>query len=285
VFGELKIVPSAAADLGELGPHQGQGTSYDWKWYYSASGLFIWLALILAFVVPKANHDLHILWILVPLAIVNLLWLAFKKLSGMPSSAALQFDTAFRSAAVGVTVLWLVANYAGRFAGFVRFLLFFGILMVVTSLGILSYSTEFSNETTVFLAVFVFTAVTLLVAMTLSQRFCGGTYRPVRFMLWLVLWTVLASWVAMVGFVVAVSIITSSWPGFPEGIWIVVLGGLMFAAHLYVLNFPFMILSFVNPFFRERLFAGLHLKLMPVPAGSDADSGRPNVQDAGAEAR
>ncbi len=237
------------------------------------------MALILAFVVPRANHNLRILWILVPLVIVNLAWLAFKRLTGMPSSSESQFDTVFHSIAVGVTVLWLAAKYLDGFAGFVRFLMSFGILMVVTCIGILSYSVEFSNETGVFLALFVFMAITMLVAMALSQRLCRGTYRPIRFMLWMALWIVLTSWITMLGFVVAVSAILSSWPGFPEGIWIVVLGGSIFGATLYVLNFPFMILSFVNPFFRERFCACLGLRPASAITGFEARADRPNAHD------
>jgi hypothetical protein len=257
-------VPSAGTDLGELGQQQGQAASYDWKWYYSTPGLAIWLALILAFVVPKANRDRHILWILVPLVIVNLLWLAFEAVSGMPSSAASQFDTVFHSAAVGIAVLWLVANYLGRFGGFVRFLMSFGILMVVSCMGILSYSVETSNETAFFLALLVFMALVILVAMTLSQKLCGGKYRPLGFMLWLVLWTPVVSLVAMLGFIVVGSIIMSNWPDLAEGIRIVVLGGPVLGLCLYLLNLPFMILGFAHPFFRERFCACLRLKPMPM---------------------
>lgn len=275
-------MPSAGTDLGELGLQQGEGTIYNWMWYYSAPGLVLWLALILAFVVPRANHSLRILWILVPLVIVNLLWLAFKKVTGMTSSSESQFDTIFHSLAVGITVLWLAAKYLDRFAGLGRFLISFGILMVVTCLGILSYSAEFSNEMGIFLALFIFMALTMLVTMTLSQILCKGMYRPVRFMLWMALWTALTSWIAMVGFVVAVSTITwKPWPSFHEGIWIVVLGGLIFAAYIYVLNFPFMILGFTNPFFRERFLAGLHLKLMPIPTQPQSDSNLQKTQDPG----
>lgn len=275
----MKIVPSAGTDLGDLGQQQGNAASYDWMWYYSASGMLIWLVLILAIVVPKANRDLRILWILVPLVIVNLLWLAFKKLSGMPSSSASQLDTVFHSVAVGIAALWLAASYFGKLGGFVRFLISLGILVAVACLGTLSYFTEFLNVTALFFALLVFMALTMLVAMTLSRKLCGGTYRPVCFMLWLALWTLLVSFVAMFGFVVAVSIIFSSWPDLSEGTLRVVMGGLTFGANLYVLNLPFMILGFMNPFFRERFCACLGLKPMLASAGSDADSDRPNVQD------
>jgi hypothetical protein len=64
VFGSLKIVPSA--DLGEMGPQQGQAVSFNWKWYYSALWLAIWLVVILAMVVPKTNRNIRILLIFVP---------------------------------------------------------------------------------------------------------------------------------------------------------------------------------------------------------------------------
>ncbi len=284
MFGELKIVPSAAADLGDLGQQAGQTTSYDWMWYYSAPGMLIWLVLILAIVVPKANRDLRILWILVPLVIVNLLWLAFKKLSGMPSSSASQLDTVFHSAAVGVAILWLVTNYFDRFGGFVRFLMSLGILVAVACFGILSYSFELPNETALYFTLLVFVAVTMLVAITLSWRLCGGKYRPARFMLWLALWTLLVSLVAMLGFIVVSSIIMSSWPGLSEGISIVLLGGLTFGLYLYALNFPFMILGFTNPFFRERFCACLGLKPVSAITGPETHSDRPNVQDVNPEA-
>ena len=62
------------ANLGDAGPQQGEAVNFNWKWSYSAPGLVIWLALILALVLPKANRDLRILLIFIPLVIVNLLW-------------------------------------------------------------------------------------------------------------------------------------------------------------------------------------------------------------------
>jgi hypothetical protein len=82
-------------------------------------------------------------------------------------------------------------------------------------------------------------------------------------MLWLALWTLLVSLATTLGFTVVSSIIMSGGPDLAEGIWIVVLGGLILGLCLYILNFPFMILGFVNPFFRERFCACLGLKLAP----------------------
>ncbi len=260
------IVPSA--DLGDAEPQKGEAVNFDWKWSYSAPGFVIWLALILAIVLPKANRDSRILLIFVPLVIVNLLWLVFKKASGMPSSSASQFDTVFHSIAVGIAVLWLVVNYFERFRGFVRFLLSFGIIVAVAYLGTLSYSTEFSNEVVLFLALFAFLAITILGATTIAGKLCKWKYRPLCFMLWLALWTLLGSLCTTFGFFIVGTFIMSSGPGpdILEAMLMLTLVGLIFGLCLYVFNLPFMILGFTNPFFRERFCACLCPKSMPTTA-------------------
>lgn len=280
MFGQLKIVPSA--DLGQMGQQQGEAASFNWKWHYSAAGWVIWLALILAIVTPKANHDIQVLLILVPLVIVNLLWWLFLKFADMNSTDALEFGLIFNSMAVGVTVLWLIANYFVRFGGAIRFLLSFGAMVIVAGLGTLSYSTEFTNETAMFLALFIFMALTMLVAITLSRRLCRGKYRPVCFMLWLALWMLLGSLAATLGFLIVGSIIFSSGPAFSEAIFMLIVAGLIFGLFLYVLNLPFMILGFAHPFFRERFCACLRLKRMPLNPGQ-ADIVRNNGQKPGTE--
>ncbi len=255
-----------SANLGDVGPQQGEAVNFDWKWSYSVPGLVIWLALILALVLPKANRDKRILLIFVPLVIVNLLWLAFKEVSRMPSSSASQFDTVFHSLSVGIAVLWLVANYFDRFGSFVRFLMSFGTLVAVACLGILSYSTEFSNEAALFLAMLVFLSIAVLGATTTAGKLCRGKYRPLRFMLWLALWTILTSLFTMFGFFVVGTLIMSS-GGLAqynlEMILMLILVGLACGLCLYVLNLPFMILGFANPFFRERFCACLGLQSTP----------------------
>jgi hypothetical protein len=254
-------VPSAAADLGNLGKQQGEATNFDWKWYYSVAGLAIWMALILAFLIPRANRNIRVLLILVPLVIVNLLWWIFMKFAGMNSTDELQFGIIFNSVSVAVTVLWLVAHYFKNLRGSVRLLLSFATIVIVSGLGTLAYSTEFSAEMALFLALFIFIALTMLVAIALSSRFCGGKYRPVRFLLWFALWMILISFVAAAGFVVAGSIIFSSGPPSSAAAIIgLLLAGSVFGLFLYVLNLPFMILGFIHPFFRERFCSCLRLR-------------------------
>jgi hypothetical protein len=280
VFGQLKIVPSA--DIGQLGPQQGEAASYDWKWHYSAGRWIIWIALIFALVVPKANRNIRVLLILIPLVIVNILWLLFMKFTAMNSTDALQFSIIFNSMAVGVTVLWLIANSFARFGSAVQFLLSFGTVVIVAGLGTLSYSTEFSTEMVLFLALLTFMAFTILVAITISRRLCGGTYRPICFLIWLALWMLLGSFVATLGFLIIGSIIFSSGPDSFGAIVIFIFAGSTFGLFLYVLNLPFMILGFAHPFFRERFCACLRLKeALAYP--QRADIGLINEQNSGKE--
>ena len=261
-FGKLRFVSSS--DIGDLGPSGGLDVVYNWKWCYSVSGLVIWLVLIFAFIIPKANHNIRVLLLLIPLVIVNLLWMIFLKYTNMNSTDEQEFTLIFNSMAVAVTVLWLIGSYFVGLGGFVRFLLFSATAVIVASLGPRFYFAEFSSEMALFLALFVFMTLTMLAAITISRRLCGGKYRPVRFMLWLALWTVLNSFIATFGFLVVALAIFPSRPPFSETILIFVIAGSVFGLFLYVLNLPFMVLGFAHPFFRERFCACLRLKPMPV---------------------
>jgi len=253
-----------------MGPQQGQATSFNWKWYYSAAGLLIWMVLITAILLPRTNRDLRILLIFVPIVVVNLLWWFFMKLANMNSMDAAQFGVIFDSATVGVAVLWLLANWLARFGGAVRFFLSFGTVVIVGGLGTFC---EFSKDMALFLALFVLMALTMLVAMTSSRKLSGGKYRPVCFMLWLALWTLLISLVATSGFIGVGSIIMSSGPSSSIGFLVTFfLAGLVFGLFLYVLNLPFMLLGFSHPFFRERFCACLGIRSVPSESRTETGS-------------
>jgi len=267
----LKII--ASQDIGELGPKEGTAVIYNWRWYYSALGFLVWLALIIVFVLPKSNRDRRALLIIVPLVIVNLLWLLFKKVLGMSSSDAQQFDMLFQSISIGIAVLWLIAHKLGGFNGFVRFCLSLCILAVIAVFGTLSYHTGFSGETSLFLVLLVFMSIILLLAMTVAGWLCKRQYLPVRYMLWLGLCTLFGSAVAMIGvFIIGMLFIFPGQPKLMSVIFDVAGVGLIFGVCLYVLNLPYMILAFHSPFFRERFYACLRLKSMPTTtAQADTD--------------
>jgi len=100
--------------------------------------------------------------------------------------------------------------------------------------------------------------------------------KELRFMLWLVVWIIAVSIVALlgcVGFTLVIVCISghvpSNWSAIPLQIPIV---GLILGGCLYVINLPFMILALRSSFFRERFYECLRIKSMPTISGqSDTD--------------
>lgn len=264
-----------SAQMGPDVPQTVEATTYNWKWHYSAPGFAIWIVLILAIALPRANHDRRVLLILVPVATVILLCSALSRIAGMSSASVVQFGVVVHSMALGTAALWLIAEYLKGFAGAVRFLLSFGTVVLVAASGILSYSAEFSNETALLLIFFIFLAGTWLTAIVLTRAICRKRHGPTHLMLWLALWTILASMITTLAFRIAGEFVMSSGPSVPrtsELLSMIFIVGPILGLGLYVLNLPFMILGFVNPFFRERLRNCLRLQPAAAPAmRPDAD--------------
>jgi hypothetical protein len=267
----VKIVPSA--NLGDLGPKEVEASVFNWKWYYTLPGYTIWLVLLAAIVLPKQNRHINVLAILVPIAVLNLLWPILVKVTSMPSSAENQYSVVFQSMLIGIAVLWLMTDYIVRFGGFTRFLLSLVIIIVTASVGILSYSASFSREIPVFLVLFVCMAFALLIAITISRWLCRKKFSPVRFMLWLALWTILlGSFATLIFFIIGNLILSSSPSRLIQQLIQVLLIGLIFGLFIYVINLPYMLLGFVNPFFRKRFYDCLRLKPAPATVDSNSDS-------------
>lgn len=252
-----------SADIGEAVPHLVEAATFDWKWHYSAPAFAAWMAFVLALSIPKSNHNRRVLLIFIPIIIVNVLWLAFKRIASVPTDSAVQFDTVVQSMALGTAVLWLIGGYFSSLQGSARFLLSFVTVVLVAGMGVLSYCAEFSHETFLFLTLFAILTVTLLAAITVTRAVCKARFRPTRFMLWLALWMLLGGIVAMCGFYIAGSYIMSSGPSMSnisQTLVMIIVAGPILGFGLYLLNLPFMILGFANPFFHERLCGFLSVK-------------------------
>ena len=252
-----------------MGPHEGQASLYEWQWHYSAPGLIVWLVLIAAAVGLRANRNYRILLILIPLAVVNLLYHLLKKLSGMTSSSTIQFDVLFQSLAVGVTLLWLVVPALGQ-RGAIRMAVAFVLLMAVAGLTVFSYGTASSEETTLFLVVLGLLGGLLVLAPSAATRLCRRLYRPVGFMLWLAVWMIVGGVVAMLAALAVLISVLSSGPSaseIPEVILQTMVVGSIFGLCLYALYLPYMLLGFASSFFRTRLQACLSLQQPDAPEG------------------
>ncbi len=227
----------------------------------------MWLALIAAVVAPRSNRNYRTLLILIPLALVAILYLSLRRASGMSSSSATQFDLLFWPLAVGVTLLWLTAPALGQ-RGVVRMAVAFVLLMAVAGLGVFSYGTASSQETTVLLVLLCVLGGVLVLAPVAAARLCGSHYRPVPFMLWLAVWTIVGGVAAMLlAFAVLLSVLSSgpSASEIPEVMVQTLVAGAIIGLCLYALNVPYLLLGFASPFFRARLQVCLNLR----PAGDN----------------
>jgi hypothetical protein len=261
-------VPSV--NFGDLGQQSGEAAAFDWKWYYSAPGSAIWLVFLAALALPKSNRNINILAVFFPIAVLNLLWPILVKITSMPVSAQSTFSTLYQSLIIGIALLWLMSDYIGRFGVFAKFLLSSVIMFVTVSLCVLSYSTSFTEDVAVLLTLFTCMTFALLFAITFSRLMCKQKYSQKRFMVWLALWMLLLGSLATIMFFIMVSLIQSSWPSNLISEFSSVAGiGLIFGLVVYVFNLPFMIMGFVNPFYRERFLTCMRLK----PAAVSTDSG------------
>jgi hypothetical protein len=228
----------------------------NWKWYYAAPEFAVWLVLIAALVLPKANRNIDALAILLPIGILSLLWAIFVKIISMPSS--IQTSAAFQSMLIGIALLWLMGDYIGKFTGVIRFLLSVVIMVGTAIICYLSYSPVSLEDVIEFLIVFVCIVFTLLIAITLSRLPCKKTFSQKRFMRWMAFWTLFVCPMTAVFFIFVGSCIFASWPSnFVSALMEIALAGLILGLFVYAINVPFMILGFLNPFFRKRFYACL----------------------------
>ena len=273
----MKII--ASQDIGELGTKESTAVVYNWKWYYSTPSLALWLVLIAAFIFIKANRNLQALLILVPLLIVNLLWLVFKKALGFSSADAEMFGMVFNSLVVSITVLWLFAHKLGNRNRFVTFLRALALMAVLGLVGAISYcGLTFSQQTEGALIILTMLALAMLLGFVMAGWQCRNRYSSLRFMLYLAFWTVAVCLASMLVVFLTVSIIQQTTFSISTLLIMVPIVSLIFGACLYVIVFPYVILALRSPFFRKRFYACLRLKSMPTTI-SQAGTDRPCEQN------
>jgi len=257
----------ASNDLGDLGPKESSPVTYKWSLVDNIIGLAVWVVLVLAFVLFRANRSGKALLILIPVLVVNVLWIGVKKVTGMPSSSAGQFDVMFNAFTIGLATVWLLSH---RFAGLNRFVVFLLTVVAMSltyALSILSYSGLEFTEETMMLAVFFFAVmVAALLAFALTGWRCRKNYSPLRFMLWLALWCPVLCLLAMFAYVLAIVVIMHQSISTGQLFTQIPIVGLLIGGVLYLLLLPYMILVLNSDLFRSRFYGCFRLKGMPAPA-------------------
>ena len=169
----------------------------------------------------------------------------------------------FNTFTIGIALLWLLAHKLGNRNRFITFILASIVMIFISIVGQVAYG-EFSEQTIMFLFFIIFLSFALLISFTLAGWRCRVKYTGLRFVLWLALWSIIATLAAMMIFmVVTIFIQQPSFDMLKSILFQVLIVGLVTGLLLYTINLPFMILAFCSPFYRERFYACLRLKSMP----------------------
>ena len=244
----------AYADLGGLGLKQGAPVVYDWVAPSEIPQVLPWLA-ILALLLLKPNRCSSAWWVLIPLALVGGVAMAPQSAVGfMPSSQADMFMELISALGFGLAAVWLVSSYLGWKH---RMLALLGILLglaVISSL-VLFVRQGLGSEMLQLGVMLALSVPVVSVALTLAGLVCRGRYGWLRLSLWLVA-ALVVLWLLVIGPFFLVAMISSR-GDVPLGALFAVVGmatGITFGVIL-----PFLVLSFVNGLYRERLKGLLHL--------------------------
>ena len=244
----------AYADLGGLGAKQGAPVAYDWVAPSAIPQLLPWLG-ILALLLLKPNRCASAWWILVPLACVGgVTCVPQSALEFMPASALEMFLELISALGFSVAAVWLVSSYLSWRH---RMLAFGGILLALGAVSsLVCLVRQDVGREMLQLGVFLAASVPVIsVALTLAGLVCRGRYGWLRLTLWL-LAALAVLWLLVIGPFFLVAMISNR-GDVPLGALFAVVGvatGITFGVML-----PFLVLSFANGFYRERLKGLLHL--------------------------
>ena len=256
-----------------MGPKEGEAVMCHWKWYYGTSSWALWVVLAAVFVLVKANRNRRALLILVPLLILSLIWFGFKKLMPVPTSTEMIFDQIFYSLIVGIAVVFLLGHKLSGRNRFITFLLVLGVMMVLWTVGAMSYSgIEFSNDMLGSIVYFASLALAMLLGTVLAGWFCRKRYSAKRFLIMLVLGCIITGVVFLFSFFVVYMIFESALRNQWQIIFIQIpIMGAVLGFISFVIILPYMILAFRSSFFRERFFACMGLQSMAATAEPGAE--------------
>lgn len=247
----------ASADLGGLGPKQGAPVVYDWVMPSLMPQVLPWLA-ILALLMLKPNRCASAWWVLVPLGCVaGVAGVPQSWLELLPSAQFEIFLEWIGALGFGLAALWLLSSYL-RWKH--RLLTFLGMLLAQMGFSLLAFAIRQGWEDAGLeaLQVGIFLGASVLVislALTLAGLVCRGRYGWLRLSLWMMAALVVV-WVLVISPFFIFAMISSG-----GNVPLVALFGIVGVAAgiTFGVLLPFLVLSFANGFYRERLKGLLHL--------------------------
>jgi hypothetical protein len=247
----------AYTDLGGLGLKQGAPVFYDWSAPSLIPQALPWLA-ILGLLLLKPNRCASAWWIGIPLACVGgVACVPQSVLELLPSSQFEIFLDLIGGLGFGLAAVWLLSSYL---CWKHRMLAFLGILLAQGGFSLVAFGVkqswgEAGLETLQVIMALAVSALVMSVALSLAGLVCRGRCGWLRLSLWLITALVVV-WLLVLGPFFIFSMIASggNLPLTALFSIVAVATGLTFGVML-----PFLLLSFANGFYRERLKGLLHL--------------------------
>jgi len=276
---------AAYADLGGLGTKQGPPVAFVWKMPNLVPLLLPWLAVLVLLALPS-NRNPRAWWIWAPLIGLVLLGAGLNAAGEALSEEVFTYTVQAGSAAVfGLTVVWLLGEGLARrcraLAIALTALAFAAIslLAFLVSPGseLLGDASQLEPAVLLYLALVWITGGAVFAgALNLTGWVCRSRFSRTRSLLWLALW-LLIMWIAAVGLLSCVAKLV-----YGEAFdWTALLvTPAILALVSFVTMLPFLILSFTNTFYRERLKHLLRLPAVaappptPVPAAAVEQASR-----------
>jgi hypothetical protein len=202
------------------------------------------LALLLL-LLPKRNRSLQALWVAVPLAfslaLVSLLW----AITGIGSDTPEGLFEISSAVPFGLAAVWLLSPFLTRRRRFVTFL---GVLATMELFSLFACAVAQPRDRDSSLGYVLIGGAVLVLLLSLAINLAGWScrrgYDRGRLSLWMILW-IMAGW--LVVFVVMSRIER------PGPLLEMATAFAIFCAISFGVLLPFLLLSFANAFYRERL--------------------------------
>ena len=145
------------------------------------------------------------------------------------------------------------------YEGLVRVPLGLGLLVLAGLVTVLSAGRTISDPLfTILLIYMVVMGALLLGALALARRITHRRYVPLRFSLWLAVWTVLLIAISTGLVALVMQLVISKGTVDSRFLLTVTLTGAGLGLCLYAVNLPYLLLMFVSPFFRRRFHLWLN---------------------------
>lgn len=260
----------ASHEIGDYGASISQPVVVSWAWYYDYPTLPVWGLIVLLLIVPKANRNRQAWLILIPLGLVLLLWRMPATLLALPDEVTETSGFFLVSAAMAWTVVWLLAD---RLATRHRTLTLVVVWTVMWAVGVASYHFYNADPDGWLPSVigFGFFAAILPLGMLLSGYWCRKSYSRRRFRFWLFVWMLAPVAALMLSYAAFLTMVLE--PGMlamaATMLGVMALASVVYAAVLYLLNWPFLELAFRSPLYRRRFEKLFHVETVSSPESQE----------------